>query len=139
MALTLSEFMDSGRSLKIFLDNEAVFESKDSDLIPLISYLKQRTEQVDNLTVYDKYVGRAAALLMVLIRPRKVFAGVVSEGGAAVLRENEIPLEAGREVKYLMEIASQGMCRWEKAAVGKSPEEWWDAIKQMKDQNDENN
>ncbi|MBU0985286.1 MAG: DUF1893 domain-containing protein [candidate division Zixibacteria bacterium] len=133
---TLDEFLASGWSLVVYADDDLVYRSKDSDLIPLLDFLDRDRESSLRLTIFDRYIGRAAALLMVLIQPQRVCAGVLSEGGAIVLRENKVPFEAVRQVKYLMDIASEGMCRWEKAAQHRTPEEWWQAVKVMKEQDE---
>ena len=75
------------------------------------------------------YTGRAAALLMVLIKPAKVYTPIISEGAREVFQQYDIPFETLETVKYLMGVASDGMCQWEKKALGKSPEEFWKMIK----------
>ena len=121
---TLASFLETGLSLIVYREGVVVFESSDSDLRPLMTYIRTRGIRDKEVVIFDKYAGRAAALLMGLIRPHHVYAGVISESGAQALKESGVAFDAGREVKYLMDVASAGMCRWEKMAAGKSAEEF---------------
>ena len=118
---TFDEFAKSEWSLVVCKEGTAFFRSKDSDLEPLVRYLAEHETNSENVTVYDKYTGRAAALLMALVMPDMVYTGTISDGGVEVLNEHNIRFQAGDRVRYLMGIASDGMCRWEKMAVGKTP------------------
>ncbi len=106
-----------------------MFRSRASALKPLRRYLLTDRSEHRDIVIYDKYVGRAAALLMALIRPQEVQTAVISEGGEATLSEHGILYTAMRRVKYLMGIASDGACQWEKIAIGKSPREFWDSLR----------
>ena len=125
---TLQEFLDSGASLVAVQDERIVFRSDSSDLRPLLELIIEHDTAEGGLLLFDKYVGRAAALLMTRLRPAKVFAGIISVGGAETLRRFGVEFEAGEKVKYLMGVASDGMCRFEKMALGKSPDEFWTEI-----------
>ena len=112
----------------VFSGSEEVYRSDGSDLSPLLEYIGQGRDNHTNPVIFDVYVGRAAALLMTTVKPAKVFAGVISEGGATVLQEYMIPYEAGKTVKYLMDHASHGMCRWEKMSMDKTPGEFLEEV-----------
>jgi len=128
---TLRQFLDSDRSFVIYEGERELFYSRESDLEPLVQFLDSATPLGDALTVFDRYVGRAAALLISTLRPQKVYTGVISEGGVQVLAEAGIPFEAGEKAKYLMGVASEDMCRWEKLSIGKSPEELLDELRKI--------
>ena len=66
---------------------------------------------------------------MAIIKPSKVYTPVISDGGREILDTFGIPFKADRQVKYLMGIASDEMCRWEKMTIGKTPEEFWMMLK----------
>lgn len=128
---TLASFLETGLSLVVYHDGSVVFESSDSDLRPLVTFIRTHTAHDGEVVIFDKYVGRAAALLMELIRPHHVYAGVISESGGQALKESGIAFDAGREVKYLMDVASEGMCRWEKMAVGKMANEFLEELREI--------
>jgi hypothetical protein len=126
---SFEKFIESKWSLVLLADDRIVFKSQASDLKPLTRFLRDGNRFEHELVIYDKYVGRAAALLITLIRPQKVLTPVISTGGKEILNKYGIPFKARRQVKYLMGVASDEMCRWEKMAMGKSPEEFWDMLK----------
>ncbi len=121
---TFEKFKQSTWSLVVLADNKVVFRSRARGLTPLRKLVNSNFSSDRRLTIYDKYVGCAAALLMALLKPSGVFTPVVSEAGKATLTRYNIPLVAEREVKYLMGIASDEMCGWEKMSIGKTPEEF---------------
>ena len=126
---TLEEFKKSRWNLVIYCSEEVVFTSSESDLRPLVDFLHNQADKFTSPVIFDKYTGRAAAMLMVLVKPEKVYTPIISEGAIEVFQQHSIPFEATETVKYLMGVASDGMCQWEKKALGKSPEEFWKMIK----------
>lgn len=120
---SLSEFLESGLSLAVYHGYERAYESREPDLRALVTYLSIHVAPNAPITLYDKYVGRAAALLMTLISPVRVLAGLISDGGRRVLDEAGIEWRAQSRAQFLMGAASDGMCKWEKLAAGKTAEE----------------
>lgn len=126
---SFDKFIKSKWSLVITAGEQVIFRSQAGGIKGLARFLKSGIPTEDDIVVYDKYVGRAAALLMVLIKPVKVYTPVISEGGKEVLDREGIPYKAQKTVKYLMGMASDEMCRWEKMCIGKTPEEFWDVLR----------
>ena len=126
---TLEQFLQDGSSLVVYSAEAEIFRSDASDLTPLIEYVQTIGDRYAVVVIFDKYVGRAAALLMSLVKPSQVYVGVISEGGAAVLTEAGIAFEAAKQVTYLMDVASESMCRWEKLSLGKTAEEFRQVLK----------
>lgn len=127
---TYEEFLKSDLSLVILCEGEIVFSSSETAIKPLIRFIEAKEIPTLAVTIFDRYVGRAAALLMAQIRPILVKTPVVSEAGEMVLVELGIPFEADERVKYLMGVASEDMCRWEKMSLGMSPEQFWLVLEQ---------
>lgn len=119
----LDQFVKSGLSLAVCRDDAMIFSSNGDGLEPLVKYLYQHGATKAGVVVFDKLVGRAAALLITLLTPKSVHAGAVSDSGAEVIDNCQIPFETKRRVKYLTDVASEGGCRWEKMAIGKTAEE----------------
>jgi len=128
---TLSQFVKSGWSLVIYKQKRVFFRSQASDLKPLINYIKNKGLPKEELVIFDKYVGRAAALLIILIKPMKLYTPVISQGGFVVLKNKKISFEYMKKVKYLMNIASNAMCQWEKLAQNKSARTFLNLVKKM--------
>jgi hypothetical protein len=127
--LTLKEFAEGDRNFVAVVNGKEVFISTKSDLIPILDYLDSDRTGHDDTVLFDRYIGRAAALLMTMLKPARVCTPVISKGGRAVFEEYGIEFEATETVEYLMGVASDGMCRWEKLAQGKSPSEFHQLVK----------
>lgn len=126
---TLKQFAKSKWSLAVYKCQKVFFRSQASGIKPLIFYIKKHGTNEKNLVIYDKNVGRAAALLMVLIKPEKIYTPVISEKGLKALNGNKIDYYAAKKVKYLKGIASEGICKWEKLATGKTPLTFWGIVR----------
>lgn len=120
---TLRQFLDSDLSLVIYDGDLELFSSRASNLEPLVAFMEKDVPAGNALVVFDRYVGRAAALLISGLKPQKVYTGVISDGGVLVFEEAGIVFEARERAKFLMGVASEDMCRWEKLAQGKSADE----------------
>jgi len=66
----------------------------------------------------DKLVGRAAALLFTLVRPRSVFALTMSTGAQNVLRAAGIPFAYDAVILDVLNRAGTGPCPMEEAVSG---------------------
>ena len=63
----------------------------------------------------DVVVGKAAALLFVYAGIAEVYAGVLSDKGAAVLEERGIPYSCGGRAPYIVNRQGDGVCPMERA------------------------
>ncbi|MEE8576577.1 MAG: DUF1893 domain-containing protein [candidate division Zixibacteria bacterium] len=132
MDLTLRDFLNSKFSLVAVRDGSVVFQSEEHDLVPLLALIGDET-MVGNLTIFDRFVGRAAGLLFTLIRPTEIKTGMISQAGFDLLNQSGIRFEAVETVDYLMGAASEGMCRWEKLSIGLNAEEFLKKLRELED------
>ena len=123
--ISLEEFTNSKESLIIYQDEKIIFSSYDSDIIPLIKFLDRGKELSGEVIIFDKYIGRAAGLLMTKISPSFIYTPIISEKAVNLFIEYEIDFEATEIVKYLMGKASNEMCQWEKLSIDKYPDEFY--------------
>jgi hypothetical protein len=66
----------------------------------------------------DKLLGRAAALMFMLVRPRSVFALTMSTGAQDVLRTAGIPFTCDTVILDVLNRAGTGPCPMEAAVSG---------------------
>jgi len=125
LMITLDEFINSDNNFIAYRNGEDIFRSAGNDLTPLLSFIDKHGLHLSGLVLFDRYIGRAAALLMSLIGPQEVFTGTISEGGAELLQNAGIDYHFQEKVTYLMGVASGEMCQWEKKSLGKSAEEFY--------------
>jgi hypothetical protein len=76
---------------------------------------KERADSHGPLDWGDKLVGRAAALLFTLVRPRSVFALTMSAGAQDVLRTADIPFTCDALIVDVLNRTGTGPCPMEAA------------------------
>ncbi len=121
----LERFARSQWRLVVCQDGRIIFKSRASALGALRRYLKTGGKERQGVEIFDKYVGRAAGLLMVLARPLKVYTPIMSDGGVEVFERYDIDYNAIERVPWLKGLASEGICQWERMAIGKTAEEFY--------------
>jgi hypothetical protein len=83
-------------SLEVFFNDELIFSSDGKWLHPLFEleeFLRQQNYPIGSLTIKDKIVGRAAALLQVKLGLKTVKAVMMSEFGKQVFDHFNIDYE----------------------------------------------
>ena len=89
---------------------------------PMLDLLAEGRD-LSGMSAADRIVGKAAALLFVLAGIREVYAEVLSEGGAAVLRAHGIPYSCGVLAEHIVNRRGDGICPMEEAVSGISDPE----------------
>ena len=101
-----------------------MYQSKKQRLEPLLFCLKKYKVQMRGATVFDKVVGRAAALLLVYGGVVKVLTPIISRGGLLVLRRGGAIVEYQKIVKNILNQAGDDLCPMEKLSQKKAPKEF---------------
>jgi len=84
----------------------------------LLAVEKERAVSHGALDWGDKLVGRAAALLFTLVRPRSVFGLTMSAGAQDVLRMAGIPFTCDAVILDVLNRTGTGPCPMEAAVSG---------------------
>ena len=82
--------MTTSPSMQVLLDDEILFSSNGKWLYPLFDledYLKDHPELLRKATIWDKVIGKAAALLILRLGGNRVHGVLMSELGAEVLEK----------------------------------------------------
>jgi zinc transport system ATP-binding protein len=101
----MKEDIDDTVSLEVMHRGERVFSDSGKWLLPLFeleSFLKSTELPRNEILVRDKVIGRAAALLLVRLRIRKVEAGVLSRLGEEIFLFHGIEYSAGKMVDRIL-------------------------------------
>ena len=105
-------------SIIIFKESEIVFRSKQQGIVPLIQAIEENgIEKLAKSIVLDRVVGKAAALLFVFFKAKKVYAKIISGSGLKVLMNNEIDMEFEKVVKNILNREGTDLCPFEKATI----------------------
>ena len=81
---------------------------------PLIAFLNSGTD-LRGFSAADKIVGKAAALLYVLLGVRAVYAQVLSRAGQETLEKHGIEVSCGEIVPEIRNRADTGLCPLEES------------------------
>ncbi len=92
---------------------------------PILDYFKKFGLSNKNIIVFDKIIGNAAALLLVLLKPKKVYTLTISSRGLRTFKEYKINYFALKNVDIIKGKNRQEICPMEKLSAGKSPKEFY--------------
>jgi hypothetical protein len=122
-------FLSSDDTLRIFREEKLVFSSKKDRLLPLMDYINGHGPGQQPVTIFDKIMGNAAALLAVKASCREVYSPLGSELGIKTLKKHKITHHLDETVPVIMRDDGKDMCPMEKLSIDKTPEEFYTEMK----------
>ncbi len=124
------KFLKTEDTLWICLAGNPLFRSTEKGIAPLLTYLQEFPPHPEGVTVFDRVVGNAAALLLKKAFGKEVYSLMGSELAAETLKRLGIAYSLLTVVPYISNQAGDDMCPFEKASIGKSPEEFYEFVKE---------
>jgi len=121
------EFLVSNDKLRVYGGDRLIFTSSRDGLLSLIEYIDKFSLLEKGVTVFDRVVGNAAALLLKRISCGEVYSPLASEPAVKTLRRFGIGYHFTEIVPYMRGRGQEDMCPMEKLSLGKSPEEFYQA------------
>jgi len=125
-----SEFLASNDTLRVYQEGRLVFTSGKERLLPLVEYIDKFTPYEKDVTVFDRIVGNAAALLLKKIFCKEVYSTLGSELAARTLSSFGISYHFTETVPYIQNNTGDDMCPMEKLSLNKDPEEFYQALRE---------
>jgi len=126
-----SYLQDSGASCVMAKDSE-LRHSEKPGIMPLLEWLKEDSTTLQNSSIADKVVGKAAALLMVFGKVSEVYAEVISTAAIECFEKNKVLFSFGEKVPYILNRDQTDMCPMEKRCMGTdSPTEAYQILGEM--------
>jgi hypothetical protein len=122
------EFLESNDTLRVLKDERLLFLSQQERLLPLVDYIDTGPHESD-VTVFDRVVGNAAALLLTRISCREVHGELGSELAEATLKQFGIRYHFVETVPYIENNRRDGMCPMEELSLNKTPDEFVEALR----------
>ena len=119
-----SEFIASNNTVRVYKDNRLIFASSKERLLPLLEYIDKFAPYEKDVTVFDRVVGNAAALLLAKVLCKEVYSSLGSELAARTLSSFNISYHFAETVPYIQNDSGSDMCPMEKLSMGKQPEEF---------------
>ena len=108
---------------------DSVYTTEERGVAPLLNWISDGTD-LHGFSAADKVIGKAAALLYVLLGIRAVYAPVMSESAIYTLARHGIQANCDVSVKVIRNRDNTGMCPMEMAVENISdPQEALNAIR----------
>ena len=123
------EFLKSDDTLRVYTGNTLLFSSTRSRLLALLEYIDRSAPNQQQVTILDKIMGNAAALLSIKADCQEVCSPLGSRLAVGTLEKHGIKYRLSRIVPYINQAHTEEMCPMEKLSIGKDPEEFYLALK----------
>ena len=127
---SFSEFLLSGDTLQVHEGNRLIFSSR---LLPLLEYIDRFAAHHQQVVIFDKVMGNAAALLSIKAGCREVCSPLGSQLAVKTLEKYGIKYQLAEIVPYIKRQDGREMCPMEKLSIDKEPEEFYEAICALRD------
>ena len=124
------DFLTSEDGLRVYDGDRLIFKSSKDGLQPLLEYIDVFTPYPGKIRIFDKIMGNAAALLSVKAGCQEVYSPLGSELAAQTLGSYHIEYHFAEVVPYIQRRNQQGMCPMEELSISKSPEEFYEVLRQ---------
>jgi len=121
------EFLVSNDKLRVYSGDRLIFTSSRDGLLSLLEYIDKFSPYEKDVTVFDRLVGNAAALLLKRIFCGEVYSPLASELAVKTLRRFGIGYHFTEIVPYIRGRSQEDMCPMEKLSLGKNAEEFYQA------------
>ncbi|MFC2069767.1 DUF1893 domain-containing protein [Chloroflexota bacterium] len=126
-----NDFLSSGNTFQVYEDGKLVFSSDKDRLLPLLEYLDSFSPRPGKVAVFDKIVGNAAAVLLVIAGCREVYSPLGSHLAIKTLDKFGINYHFSETVPYIQQANKIDMCPMEKLSLDKTPEEFHEIMKNL--------
>ena len=123
-----NRFLTHHNTLQIYKDKKLIFASDKDRLLPLVEYIDKFAASHQQVVVFDKIMGRAAALLCVKANCAEVYSPVGSQLAVEALNQYGIRNHMVEIVPYINNMNQDDMCPMEKLSLDKGPEEFYQAL-----------
>jgi uncharacterized linocin/CFP29 family protein len=124
LELAKRKLKENGLTLAIVKDSKVLFESKSRGVSGFLEALNKLKEKMMGVSIADKIVGKAIALLCVYAGVKAVYAQTMSTKAEQFLKNHNVHLEWDTLVENILDASGKGVCPFEKAATEiNNPEE----------------
>lgn len=126
-----NEFLSGSDTLQVYKDEKLLFSSNKDRVLPLLEYIDGFTPHHQQVIIFDKIMGNAAALLAVKANCQEVYSPLGSQLAIKTLDRYGIKHHISEIVPCIQKANSQDICPMEKLSMDKEPEDFYEAIKKQ--------
>lgn len=112
--LTVKNLLARGSYSCVIADRDRVMTSRARGIAPLLERA-ERSERLEGAFVADRIIGKAAAMLLVVMRVASVYGQIMSREAEALLSANGIEVEYGALTDHIINRSGDGLCPMEQA------------------------
>lgn len=98
----------------VFCDDRRILTDKRHGIAPLLARLDDE-EELRGMSVADKIIGKAAALLLIHCGVAEVYGEIMSTDAQALLAQNGIAAHCGKSVSVILNRDGSAPCPMEQA------------------------
>lgn len=129
--LLFNEFLLNSDTLQVYKDDKLLFSSNKDRLFPYFEYIDRFASYYQQVVIFDKVMGNAAALLSIKAGCHKVYSPLGSQLAITTLDKYGIKYHLTKIVPYIQKIGGQDMCPMENLSLGKVPEEFYQVMREI--------
>ena len=122
------EFLASSNTLQVYEGGKLIFASQKDRLLPLVEYIENFAANHRDVIIFDKIMGRAAALLCIKASCREVYSPLGSQLAIEALEEHGVKHHLSQIVPCIRKPNGEDMCPMEKLSLDKTPEEFYQSL-----------
>jgi len=123
-----AQFVGSANTLRIYKNSKLIFSSDKDRLLALIEYLDKFGSRHRNVVIFDKILGRAAALLCIKAHCQEVWSPLGSQPAIDALEKLGVKYHFNRTIPCI-QTPEGNMCPMERLSLGKEPDEFYRLMK----------
>lgn len=123
-----NQFLTSDDTLRVYEGDQLIFSSDRDRLLPLLEYIDRFAPDHQQVIIFDKIMGNAAALLSIKAGCREVFSPLGSQFAIKTLDKYGIKYHLSKVAPCIQKPDGEDMCPMEKLSIGKEPEEFYEAM-----------
>jgi hypothetical protein len=129
--LLFHEFLESQDTLCVLKGNDRLFTSQENFLFPLLEYIDKLSHLHSQVTILDKTVGNAAALLAIKAGASRVYSPLGSQLAAGTLSRYHREYHFTEIVPFIRARNGMDMCPMEKLSLtgDMNPDGFYEAVK----------
>lgn len=109
------DLLDSTYACVIINNDQVIYGLDHFGVIPILKYLKQATGV--EIEVYDRLIGKGAALLLLLQPVKYVYAKVITTEAYELLKSHQVEVEYGEMIEHILNRTLTDLCPIEKIAA----------------------
>ena len=125
------EFLTSRDTLRVYKDGRLLFSSSKDRLLPLLEYFDRAVPLYQQVVIFDKVMGNAAALLSVKAGCQEIYSPLGSQLAIKTLDKYGIKYHITEIVPYIQKANREEMCPMEQLSIDKEPEEFYEALRSI--------